>query len=276
MLGHDLPDGDEAPDQEGQADRPPGDGVDRGQIALHNVHGPGGDRQRRQNRHGAGEGDGFALPRGQWGVHKNPPYNKNEQPIGCPITGRFRPVIQGLSTAALVWNNVSRSPGFRSSLGAPSRFPNGLLRFAPCYSDGFASDLHRIPFSPLRALTPRDIQVETLYRNPPPPSMRPGVFVQNAEAQPQGLRESRSCPCICARAAPPGSTGPQSWRHVGMPPYEVRRGCGRNRGPVRADIQSAPTGAPAAVSSRRGGYQPPGPHPPEPPGLRESRPCSGG
>ena len=59
--------------------------------------------------------------------------------------------------------------------------------------------------------------------------------------------------CICARAAPPGSTGPQSWRHVGMPPYEVRRGCGRNRGPVRADIQSAPTGAPAAVSSRRGG-----------------------
>ena len=43
----------------------------------------------------------------------------------------------------------------------------------------------------------------------------------------------------CARTAPPGPPGlrttpPRSWRHVGMPPYSVRRGYGENRGPARA------------------------------------------
>ena len=68
---------------------------------------------------------------------------------------------------------MSRSPGSRSSLGAPSRVsPMASLRLAPCYSDGFASDLHRIPFSPKRALTPRGIcnfysNLVRLYYTPP-------------------------------------------------------------------------------------------------------------
>ena len=45
--------------------------------------------------------------------------------------------------------------------------------------------------------------------------------------------------CICAHAAPPGFTrpaiiAPRPRRHVGMPPYGVRRGYGGNRGPFRA------------------------------------------
>ena len=39
------------------------------------------------------------------------------------------------------------------------------------------------------------------------------------------------------------------WRHMGMPPYGVRRWCGGNRGRIRADIQSAPTDAHAAFSA---------------------------
>ena len=51
---------------------------------------------------------------------------------------------------------------------------------------------------------------------------------------------------ICARAAPlqppwPPVVATRSWRHVGMPPYEVRRGCGGNRGRFRAAIKAAPT-----------------------------------
>ena len=40
----------------------------------------------------------------------------------------------------------------------------------------------------------------------------------------------------CPHPAKPGLAvnGARSWRHEGMPPYEVRRGCGGNRGPVRA------------------------------------------
>ena len=44
------------------------------------------------------------------------------------------------------------------------------------------------------------------------------------------------------------------WRHEGMPPYEAGRGCGGNRGPVRADMKSAPTDAPAAPSRCRGAF----------------------
>ena len=44
------------------------------------------------------------------------------------------------------------------------------------------------------------------------------------------------------------------WRHEGMPPYNVRRWCGGNRGPARADMKSAPTDAPAAPSHCRGAF----------------------
>lgn len=51
-------------------------------------------------------------------------------------------------------------------------FPQWHLHGARCYSDGFASDLHRIPFSPKRALTPRGIcnfysNLVRLYYTPP-------------------------------------------------------------------------------------------------------------
>ena len=59
-----------------------------------------------------------------------------------------------------------------------------------------------------------------------------------------------------APSQPPGPPG-ISARHrrpEGMPPYEAGRGCGGNRGPVRADMKSAPTDAPAAPSRCRGAF----------------------
>ena len=80
---------------------------------------------------------------------------------------------------------------------------------------------------------------------------------------------------------PRNHTGPAiiaalPWQQVDMPPYEVRRGCGANRGPVRADMKSAPTDAPATllvvgahcICARTA--------PPEAPGSRASRPGHGG
>ena len=61
------------------------------------------------------------------------------------------------------------------------------------------------------------------------------------------------------------SAGPkESWRelgacsggHIGRP-YDVRRGCGGNRGPVRAAIQAAPTDAPPIRFVGRGAHTPP-------------------
>ena len=59
-------------------------------------------------------------------------------------------------------------------------------------------------------------------------------------------------PCRAAGTAGLAVHGARSWRHVGIPPYGVRRGRGGNRGSVRADIQSAPTGAPAVGFYCRG------------------------
>ena len=48
----------------------------------------------------------------------------------------------------------------------------------------------------------------------------------------------------------------RSWRHVGMPPYEVRRECGNNPKPIRA-AASRPYDAPPPRSVGRGAHTPP-------------------
>ena len=68
---------------------------------------------------------------------------------------------------------------------------------------------------------------------------------------------------LAARTAPPEPPGlrttpPRSWRHVGMPPYSVRRECGGNRGPARA-AASRPYGACSTWSVGRGAHTPPNP-----------------
>ncbi len=50
--------------------------------------------------------------------------------------------------------------------------------------------------------------------------------------------------------------GARSWRHVGMPPYGVRRGCGGKRRSVRA-ADSRPYGACSTRSVGRGAHTPP-------------------
>ena len=86
-------------------------------------------------------------------------------------------------------------------------------------------------------------------------------------------------PCRTAGSNRPSVIAARSWRHVGMPPYEVprgvrwetqscpggykirpygvRRGCGGNRGLVRAAIQAAPTDAPPIRFVGRGAHTPP-------------------
>ena len=66
---------------------------------------------------------------------------------------------------------------------------------------------------------------------------------------------------ICARAAPlqppwPPVVAARSWRHEGMPPYGVRRGCGGNRGRVRA-ADSRPYDVVSIRSVGRGAHTPP-------------------
>jgi len=75
---------------------------------------------------------------------------KTGRPYGCPVTGQNCLIIHGLITAALVkkwteqvsWLQIAAGRAFS---GADSQWH---MRFAPCYSDGFASDFHRIPFIP--------------------------------------------------------------------------------------------------------------------------------
>ena len=48
-------------------------------------------------------------------------------------------------------------------------------------------------------------------------------------------------PCRTAGSNRPSVIAARSWRHVGMPPYGVRRSAAETRGRSRADIKSAPT-----------------------------------
>ena len=63
-------------------------------------------------------------------------------------------------------------------------------------------------------------------------------------------------PCRAAGTAGLAVHGARSWRHVGMPPYGVRRGRGGNRGSVRA-AHSRPYGACSTRSVGRGAHTPP-------------------
>ena len=68
--------------------------------------------------------------------------------------------------------------------------------------------------------------------------------------------------CISAHAQPPQLSEPGPYRtrfrrHVGMPPYGVRRKCGKNPKPVRA-AASRPYAVPSTWSVGRGAHTPPG------------------
>ena len=63
-------------------------------------------------------------------------------------------------------------------------------------------------------------------------------------------------PCRAAGTAGLAVHGARSWRHVGMPPYGVRRGCGGKRRSVRA-ADSRPYGACSTRSVGRGAHTPP-------------------
>ena len=69
MLRHDLPDGEEAPYQEGQAHDAPDDGMGLRKKALHNVHGIGRNCQCSQQGGNAGSHNSSALPVGEFGFH---------------------------------------------------------------------------------------------------------------------------------------------------------------------------------------------------------------
>ena len=83
-------------------------------------------------------------------------------------------------------------------------------------------------------------------------------------------------PCRTAGSNRPSIIAAWAWRHVGMPPYGVRRGCGGKRNPARAAIKAAPT--PHFRPGPFGGV--PTPRPTAPPGspgmLRKSQACPGG
>ena len=133
-----------------------------------------------------------------------------------------------ISSTPAVW-----SPSPRTS-GIPSRFrrksPGASAAIRPCSSacSGPSCGVLAADVGPLRP------SAEGLFgRLLAAPTVHPLPFPV------VGAAISR--PCRTAGIARLAVNAAGSWRHVGMPPYGVRRGRGGNRGPVRAAIQAAPS-----------------------------------
>ena len=74
---------------------------------------------------------------------------KNEQPFGCPITGHFCPVIQGLNTAASVFKRCEQVSWLRVITPcAFSGFPNGICMALAVTVTGSLRTCTEFPFHP--------------------------------------------------------------------------------------------------------------------------------
>ena len=74
---------------------------------------------------------------------------KNEQPFGCPITGHFCPVIQGLNTAASVFKRCEQVSWLQVITPcAFSGFPNGICMALAVTVTGSLRTCTEFPFHP--------------------------------------------------------------------------------------------------------------------------------
>ena len=94
----------------------------------------------------------------------------------------------------------------------------------------------------------QNVITELVYHSPDMFSTTIFANFPDFAPRPHGAPSTRSVgrgahtpPNQAAAATELAIIAPLPRRHVGMPPYGVQRGCGANRGPVRADIKSAPT-----------------------------------